>query len=131
MKKFYKFDYLIKSEIPSQFHGCDLFFKMRELTSTGKLDSVFESVDSLIDGLTYNCYYVAHNLVQFRGKKTTFPGEIFMANKSDLISFIRFSVESDDLRSMLLSPCFDSEPDQVILVTEDASCLYLPSVKRT
>jgi hypothetical protein len=124
MKNLYKFNFLVKSEVPSGLSEPDVFFKMRDLMCKGELKLILDDAEGVIECLMDEYYYVAHNLVAFKGKKPIFLGRVFMAEKSDLVSFIRFSMESGDLRSMLLSPCFDREPSQVILVTEDASCLY-------
>lgn len=130
MKSQYKFDFLKKSEVSSKYSESSLFFKMRALMDSEEMKFLFDGVDGVVDILTERYYYVAHNLLTFRGKKPIFLGKVFVAEKSDLILFIRHSTKCNDLRSMLLSPCFDNEPDQVIHVTEDACYSYVSSVKR-
>ncbi|REF26733.1 hypothetical protein BDD26_1415 [Xenorhabdus cabanillasii] len=123
MKNEYYFNLLVKKEIPPNKDHEDIFFKMFEFVMGGTLYES-SSLDSLKDILCEESYYIAHNLVTYKGNKAIFKGKVVASEKENLVSFLYKSAELDDLRALLIAPIFNEKPKYVIYLTEDSCHFY-------
>jgi hypothetical protein len=74
--------------------------------------------------MTSDYYYVAHKLIAYKGKKIIFKGELYKAEKNDLLSFLDDAVTSGDLRELLISPVQAHPNSKTIYISEDAIHVY-------
>ncbi len=124
MKNNYSFELLTRKEIYSGSNKSDLFFSMLELTKCGAIYPVDTFVE-LEDKLSDNQYYIAHNLVFRKGKKVLFNGELVVSYRNDLIDFLAKSIESNDLRNLLISPVFDESPSYVVSINDESFYFFI------
>ncbi|MBE8597291.1 hypothetical protein [Xenorhabdus sp. BG5] len=123
MKNEYSFNFLIKKELLSGKERENIFFEMFEFVTDGILYES-SSLDSLKDILCEESYYIAHNLVSYKGKKAIFKGKIVVSEKENLVSFLYKSAELNDLRTLLIAPVFNEKPNYVIYLTEGNCHFY-------
>jgi len=124
MKNNYQFEYLIKSELPNGVDESSIFFAMHRLSMESQKTRCL-AIDDFESLLTEGEFYVAHNVIAYKGKTKTFRGKLVLAKKSDLIDFLKHATTCNDLRPLLISPRFSVTPEQVILISEDECHLYL------
>lgn len=124
MKNQYQFEHLSKIELPSDVDEALIFFAMYELSVKSTLFTSF-TIDEFEKTLPNGQYYVANKLVAHKGKKLIFKGKVALAEKPDLISFLKTAIAENDLRRLLISPRFSVTPKQVIFISEDECHLYL------
>ena len=120
MKNNYLFDLLVKKEIYSDANKNELFFSMLNLTKNSNYIYPISTLNELESQLSENDYFIAHNLVIYKGKKAILKGEIAIASKDNLLDFLKKSIDSDDLRNFLISPVFNDRPNYVIAVNDDS-----------
>jgi hypothetical protein len=126
-KNLYTFTDLKQLQLPADLNESEAFFAMHSLCGDGQPIASFYSADEIPKVLLSNRYYVAQDLLIYKGKKAIFRGPFAMAEKEDLIPFLLHAVATDDLRPMLIAPVFDNAPNQVIVITEDLCYLYSKS----
>ncbi|KKI44710.1 hypothetical protein [Hafnia alvei] len=120
MKNNYSFDLLEKKETYSGPDKNELFFCMLNLTKNSNSIALIESVCELGDWLSDDNYYIAHNIVFYKGKKAFFNGSMVIASKNNLINFIKKSMYLNELRDFLISPVFNGCPSYVIVVNDES-----------
>lgn len=124
MKNNYLFKNLINKETISTFEKNDVFLKMLNVINTGNLLLSTTSFSELTPFLTEENYYIAHNLVSYRGKEMILKGEMFKVAKNELIHFIEKSISIGDMRDFLISPISTNSKKEVLYLTEDIGYLY-------
>ncbi len=124
MKNSYNFKNLVKTELPKNSEKNSIFFSMRNISISQEITLTSENFDEIEKELRDENYYIAHNFVRTRGKDYIFSGCIFVVEKNNLISFIKSSINKNDVRDFLASPVFTHEPAQVLRITEDSYYLY-------
>ncbi|WP_268799279.1 hypothetical protein [Pseudomonas huanghezhanensis] len=121
----YRFVGLEQSEFSLHQDLSETYFAMRELCLPEAMLVLSDGIDDVLSLLSESQYYVAQDLVSYKGKTITFRGQFAMAESKSLKAFLQHAAATDDLRPMLISPVFGSStPLQVIAVTEDVCCLY-------
>lgn len=71
MKNEFNFNLLENKKLLSKEVYESVFFKMLEVSKNGGLYQI-TSISSMINILNEDMYYVAHNLVSYKGKKSDF-----------------------------------------------------------
>ena len=97
---------------------------MYELSVKSKLFTSF-TIDEFEKTLSNGQYYVANKLMTHKGKNLIFKGKLVLAEKPELISFLKTAIAENDLRPLLISPLFRIRPKQVIFISEDECHSYL------
>ncbi|MEM7871917.1 hypothetical protein Q4R10_05825 [Morganella morganii] len=123
MKNEFNFNLLENKKLLSKEVYESIFFKMLEVSKNGGLCQI-PSISGMINILNDDMYYVAHNLVSYKGKKAILKGKVILTSKDDLIVFLYKSTEVGDMRELLISPLFDNKPNYVISISEDNIFLY-------
>lgn len=67
-------------------------------------------------------YFIVHERMLFKGKITKYIGNIVVSKKEDIITYIKKSIENNDLRPIRILPV--KEPLWMIRFTED-SIMYI------
>lgn len=124
MKNHYQFEHLSKIELPNDVDEALIFFAMYELSVKSKLFTSF-TIDEFEKTLSNGQYYVANKLMTHKGKNLIFKGKLVLAEKPELISFLKTAIAENDLRPLLISPLFRIRPKQVIFISEDECHSYL------
>ncbi len=123
MKTYYRLATLKREEIQiSADTKNQIFFKMLDFTTTinNHIDIVhsFEKVNTLMSDKPH---YITQKLFSTKGKKRFFTGELAIATKENILLFLEKSIKDSDLRSLILAPVFELEPNYVIFIHEDES----------
>ncbi len=124
MKNHYQFKHLSKIELPNDVDEALIFFAMYELSVKSTLFTSF-TIDEFEKTLSNGQYYVANKLMTHKGKNLIFKGKLVLAEKPELISFLKTAIAENDLRPLLISPLFRIRPKQVIFISEDECHSYL------
>lgn len=104
-----------------------IFFKMLDFTKGKQALLMHEDGLLLKNFLGEQKIFVAHRLVQYKGRTRFFNGVLCITNVSDLINFMHDAKASGDLRPLIISPVFKDHVEKVVLVDEDATVLtYTP-----
>lgn len=121
----YRFVGLKQSGFSPHLNVSETYFSMRRLCLHESMLVLADGIDQVLSLLSESQYYVAQDLVSYKGKTITFRGQFAMAESKSLKAFLQHAAATGDLRPMLISPVFGSStPLQVIAVTEDVCCLY-------
>ncbi len=99
--------------------------KMLNIIEKGTIKHSFDSLNELYNKFSFSDYYIAHNFIVRKGKRTIFKGRVFISKKNDLISFLNKSRTINDVRSFLISPAFPNESEYVVYIDEDQIHLYV------
>ncbi|ALI01343.1 hypothetical protein AO353_09785 [Pseudomonas fluorescens] len=97
---------------------------MLQPTLSGEFIQALDSPKDLGPHMTSDCYYVAHKLIAYKGKKIIFKGELYMAERNDLLNFLDDAAASGDLRELLISPVQAHTNGKTIYISEDAIYVY-------
>jgi len=124
MKNKYSFDLLKKQKLPSNEEEEFIFWKMLNILEKGTIKHSFDSLNELYSELSFDDYYIAHNLIASKGKRKIFKGRVFISKKNDLISFLNESFTINDVRCFLISPVSPDESEYVIYIDEEQIHLY-------
>lgn len=124
MKNKYSFDLLTKKKLPSNEEEEVIFWKMLNILEKGTIKHSFDSLNELSSELSFDDYYIAHNLIASKGKRKIFKGRVFISKKNDLIYFLNGSFTINDVRCFLISPVFPNESKYVIYIDEEQIHLY-------
>lgn len=101
-----------------------IFFMMRSFCSIAATSLSLPTLDDLWMHMPPGEYYVASNHVAHRGKAEMFKGRTVTSTLTLLRSFLHDACYCDDLRPMLISPCFDGQPERVALIDSDQIHVY-------
>ncbi|EEV6996242.1 MULTISPECIES: hypothetical protein [Escherichia] len=124
MKNKYSFDLLTKQKFPSNEAEEFIFWKMLNILEKGTIKHSFDNLNELYSELSFDDYYIAHNLIASKGKRKIFKGRVFISKKNDLISFLNESFTINDVRCFLISPVSPNESEYVIYIDEEQIHLY-------
>ncbi|HBC0975661.1 TPA: hypothetical protein IGZ69_004736 [Escherichia coli] len=124
MKNKYSFDLLTKQKLPSNESEEFIFWKMLNILEKGTIKHSFDNLNELYSELSFDDYYIAHNLIASKGKRKIFKGRVFISKKNDLISFLNESFTINDVRCFLISPVSPNESEYVIYIDEEQIHLY-------
>ncbi|KGF64704.1 hypothetical protein [Pseudomonas lutea] len=125
MKNKYLFKGLNEKELPENADEAAVFFEMRKLSTEAIHVKTLDSIKDVEHWLSAEWYYVANNLVAHKGKTLIFKGRVVLAERSNLVVFLHTAIADEDLRPLLISPCFKKDVRQVIFISEDECHLYL------
>jgi hypothetical protein len=120
MKNKYTFELIGEKDNYSELNKDELFYSMLELTKNASSIYLIETFSSLVDKLSEDRYFIAHNLLLRKGGKVFFQGEIIVITRGDLINFLAKLIEINDLRDFLISPVFDKHPSYVVSIYDDS-----------
>lgn len=124
MKNNYRLERLKKLELAPSESRETIYSLMLQPTLSGDFDQVLNSLEDLKSHMTSDYYYVAHKLITRKGKKIIFKGELYKAERDDLLSFLDDAVTSGDLRELLITPVQAQPNRKIIYVSDDAIYLY-------
>ncbi|MGF6224976.1 hypothetical protein [Pseudomonas frederiksbergensis] len=124
MKNNYRLEKLKKFELGPNESREAIYSMMLQPTLSGDLIRALDSLRDLGPHMTSDYYYVAHKLIAYKGKKIIFKGELYKAEKNDLLSFLDDAVTSGDLRELLISPVQAHPNSKTIYISEDAIHVY-------
>ncbi|MCO8309886.1 hypothetical protein [Pseudomonas mandelii] len=124
MKNNYRFEKLKKLELDPNESREAIYSMMLQPTLSGDFIQALDSLRDLGPHLTSDYYYVAHKLITYKGKKIIFKGELYKAERNDLLSFLDDTVTSGDLRELLISPAPAHPNSKIIYISEDAIYVY-------
>lgn len=120
MNSKYSFVRLLNRREVDPLNKSKLFGKMIEFTRGRSAIGHSDSLVWLREQLGVGELLVGHYLVRFKGKTPIFDGMLVIADSECFIDYLRSSIQSDDLRSLLVAPTFDTDPKLVVHVSEDA-----------
>jgi hypothetical protein len=124
MKNHYNFDRLKKIDLPDTVNQADMYFAMRKLRGEATGVITLNDLADIDDLLADELFIVATDLISQKGKKVEFRGSVALTNRPYFISFLKRAVAEGDQRPMLISPYFDSHPEEVSFITKDECHLY-------
>lgn len=124
MKNNYRLEKLKKFELGPNESREAIYSLMLQPTLSGDFIQALNSLSDLEPHMTSDYYYVAHKLIANKGKKIIFKGELYKAERNDLLSFLDDAVTSGDLRELLITPVQPHPNRKIIYISEDAIYLY-------
>lgn len=124
MKNNYRLEKLKVLELAPNESREAIYSMMLQPTLSGDYIQALDSLRDLRPHMTSDYYYVAHKLIAYKGKKIIFKGELYKAERNDLLSFLDGAVTSGDLRELLISPVQAHPNRKIIYISEDAIHLY-------
>jgi hypothetical protein len=109
-----------------------MYFAMRKLRGEATGVITLNDLADIDDLLADELFIVATDLIsqkgkkakRQKGKKVEFRGSVALTKRPDFISFLKRAVAEGDQRPMLISPYFDSHPEEVSFITKDECHLY-------
>lgn len=124
MKNYFSFENLNNKENISSDEKNVIFHNMLNTIRTGDLLLCTDSFSELISIFKHEKYYIVHKLLIYKGKEATLKGDMFKVSKSELVDFIKKSIDTDDMREFLITPITTSKNKEVLYLTEDLYYLY-------
>jgi hypothetical protein len=124
MKNPYTLQALVRAELASREEEQRIYFQMRDAVVAGAPFEPIADLEALADVLQDASCYVAHNVVTWKGRTALVGGRTFLATAANVVAFLRGAMQADDVRPLLIAPCFSARPDRVVLVDEDQLGLY-------
>ncbi len=124
MKNNYRLEKLKKLELGPNESREAIYSMMLQPTLSSDFIQALDSLRDLGPHMTSDYYYVAHKLITYKGKKIIFKGELYKAERNDLLRFLDDAVTSGDLRELLISPVPAHPNSKIIYISEDAIYVY-------
>lgn len=124
MKNYFSFENLNNKENISSDEKNVIFHNMLNTIRTGDLLLCTDSFSELISIFKHEKYYIVHKLLIYKGKEAILKGDMFKVSKSELVDFIKKSIDTDDMREFLITPITTSKNKEVLYLTEDLYYLY-------
>lgn len=131
MRSRYRLDALPRAggiDAPSAEAASAIFFAMHDLLRDGRIERRLETLEALAAALPDGPCCVAHRLIQSKGKARRFAGAFALAQRAELIGFLRAAIAGRDLRELLVGPAPGAALEWVVHIDEDAQFLrYAPA----
>ncbi|OCG41383.1 hypothetical protein A9G28_06220 [Gilliamella sp. Fer1-1] len=129
MKNYYAFEKLNPKEFILGAEKQHIFLNMLDIVCNGNLTLFTQSFSNFVHLFQSDSFYIAHNLIYYKGKKAICKGHVVKALKNQLIDFIQYTINHDDLRSFLITPIIANPNNkQVFYLTEEGFYLYEISI---
>jgi len=119
MKNMYEFSGLKKEKSVETGKSRDIFFSMLDIIENGNLEFSTENFSEILAIIPDGKYWIAQNLVSWKGKKKLFLGRIACAFKHDIAEYIEHLVKIEDLRNFILCPVFISDSKITVLISDE------------
>jgi hypothetical protein len=124
MKNNYQLEKFKKFELGQNESREAIYSLMLQPTLSGDFIQTLDSLKDLEPHMTSDYYYVAHKLIANRGRKIIFKGELYKAERNDLLSFLDDAVTSGDLRELLITSVQAYTNRKIIYISADTIYLY-------
>lgn len=108
-----------KTVIDSPIDRTRIFHAMRQARDDLGAGRIIDSLAALESALIEGEYYLAHDLVRWKGRQWFFDGELCLTTRGPLLAFLSASMDADDMRNLMFCPCLPAPPDLLFEASED------------